>query len=169
MSKQNKLLILLGTASLGLAIICASPHIANAKDHGDDHGNGRGKHEKKWDRDDDNEKHSRTISRSSSYRFQPAEREVIIRYLTRDYGGKCPPGLAKKHNGCIPPGHQARYRPGIILDNEAEWQEPPVEIIEHLRPAPIHTRYVMVDKNVLLVSEATKKILDAVVLLSATE
>jgi len=22
--------------------------------------------------------------------------------------GKCPPGLAKKHNGCMPPGHAAR-------------------------------------------------------------
>jgi hypothetical protein len=20
-------------------------------------------------------------------------------------GGACPPGLAKKHNGCLPPGH----------------------------------------------------------------
>lgn len=168
MSKRHNLLTLIGTASLGLAIIFAYPGVAAAKDHGENHGNG---HNKKWEQhdNDDNDQGHRTKSRARVYTFQPAEREVIIRYLTRDYGGKCPPGLAKKHNGCIPPGHQARYRPGVILEDDVEWHEPPVEIIEHLRPAPLHTRYVMVDQNVLLVSEATKKILDAVVLLSATQ
>lgn len=167
MKKQNNLLTLLGTAALGFAVMVAYPHAAMAKDHGEGHGKGHGEKHEKFDHD--NGKHSYKKSRVTTYRFQPAEREVIIRYLTRDYGGKCPPGLAKKRNGCIPPGHQARYRPGIILDDSVSWEEPPIEIIEHLRPAPIHTRYVMVDQNVLLVSEATKKILDAVVLLSATE
>jgi hypothetical protein len=29
------------------------------------------------------------------------------------YAGRhCPPGLAKKHNGCMPPGHAKRYNRG---------------------------------------------------------
>ncbi|MEO6387780.1 MAG: hypothetical protein ABIT16_13210, partial [Croceibacterium sp.] len=36
----------------------------------------------------------------------------------RYYGRNCPPGLAKKHNGCLPPGHaNARWRVGQRLPN----------------------------------------------------
>ena len=75
---MRRLLILAGAAS-----VLALPVAAVAKDHGRGHGNDR--HERhgasdRYDRDDRGEGHRRG----------------------------CPPGLAKKHNGCLPPGQAWR-------------------------------------------------------------
>lgn len=41
----------------------------------------------------------------------------------RYYGGNCPPGLAKKNNGCLPPGQaKSRYSVGQRLPN-AYWDD----------------------------------------------
>jgi hypothetical protein len=46
-----------------------------------------------------------------SVRFGPEERVVVRDYYAAPInGGKCPPGLPKKNNGCLPPG-QARNGP----------------------------------------------------------
>jgi hypothetical protein len=42
--------------------------------------------------------------------FGGRERDAAAAYFVESRGrGNCPPGLAKKHNGCLPPG-QARKR-----------------------------------------------------------
>lgn len=77
----------------------------------------------------------------------------------------CPPGLAKKNPPCIPPGQAKKYRVGYPLT--VPYASVPAYMLEEL-PHPRHgTRYVMVDRDVLLISEATKKVLDAVVIASA--
>ncbi|HEX8669535.1 MAG TPA: hypothetical protein VF727_14305 [Allosphingosinicella sp.] len=47
-------------------------------------------------------------------RFREGERRVA------SYGGDCPPGLAKKHNGCQPPGH-AKERLAVGERIERSW------------------------------------------------
>ncbi len=80
------------------------------------------------------------------------------------YTRKCPPGLAKKHNGCLPPGHARGYRIGEPLIG-GYWPVPG-DVAVLLPRAPYGSRYVWVDRDILLISEATKKVLDAVVILS---
>lgn len=98
--------------------------------------------------------------------FAEPERLIIRDYLRKHNKFNCPPGLAKKHNGCLPPGlAKKRYSIGSPLS--VGWQAVPVELSSLLGIAPHGHRYVMVDKDVLLISEASKKVIDAVTLLSA--
>src|ERR1043166_3247045 len=103
-------------------------------------------------------------------RFGDQDREVIRRYQVAHYY-RCPPGLAKKHNGCRPPGHikHRHFVPGEILTEDMVYEPVPHELLVQLRPAPRGAYYTIVDKNVLLVSEGTKHILDAVELFSAVD
>jgi hypothetical protein len=94
------------------------------------------------------------------------DRVIIKNYLVEDYRSHCPPGLAKKHNGCLPPGQAKKYiigqplRTGIYIPVSGS-------LLGMLSPAPHGYQYVQVDKDVLLISEATKQVIDAVTLLSA--
>lgn len=90
--------------------------------------------------------------------------EIRIR-LSPYYTKHCPPGLAKKRNGCLPPGQAKKYHVGGIYDGH--FWDVPSDVITLLPAAPHGARYIWVDRDILLISEATKKILDATVILSA--
>jgi len=104
-------------------------------------------------------------------RFDPFDndRKTSIRsYLREEHQHRCPPGLAKKGPGCIPPGQaKVRYRIGEPFLFERRLL--PEALIVRLGPPPPGAFYTMVDEDVLLVSEASKKIIDAVTLLSAVD
>ena len=91
------------------------------------------------------------------------DRAIISRYLRTYYRPNCPPGLAKKHNGCLPPGQAKKYAIGRPVD---DYDSLPRDLLTLLSP-PRGYRYVQVDKDVVLISEASKKVIDAVTLLSA--
>jgi hypothetical protein len=95
------------------------------------------------------------------------DRNIISNYLRNNYGRNCPPGLAKKNNGCLPPGQAKKYGIGHRLN--VGYDRLPRDLSNLLGPAPQGTFYGMVDKDVLLISEAGKKVLDAVTLLSAVK
>lgn len=63
---------------------------------------------------------------------------------------------------------QPYFRIGDRFPSRVRYYEPERYVLRQL-PAPRYgTRYIQVDKDVYLISEATKRILDAVVLISAT-
>ncbi len=95
------------------------------------------------------------------------DRDIIRRYLGDDHRRHCPPGLAKKNNGCMPPGIAKKYRIGEALPPGIVFRPVPNDLLDLLGPAPRGHQYVRVDKDVLLISEAGKKVIDAVTLLSA--
>lgn len=94
------------------------------------------------------------------------DRVVIQQYIAQDYRSHCPPGLAKKHNGCLPPG-QAKKQYVIGQPLVVGWEPVPQPLLVRLQPVPAGYRYVMVDKDVLLISEASKHVIDAITLMSA--
>jgi hypothetical protein len=59
-----------------------------------------------------------------------------------------------------------RFTVGEYLPARIQCHEPPRNVVAILPPVHRGTRYVQVDQNVYLISEASKQILDAVVLLS---
>ena len=78
------------------------------------------------------------------------ERVVILdRHERRDRA--CPPGLAKKHNGCLPPGHAKRVVVGQALPPGAVFVVPQ-RVRSTLPPPPVGYRYAVVDNQVVLVS-----------------
>ena len=122
----------------------------------DDEGNGRSEHEDRSSRND-----LLTIVIGSH------DRHVIRDYLAQDFHRKCPPGLAKKHNGCLPPGQAKKYRVGQRLPDGVGYKSLPQSLLDLLSPPPQGYQYVKIDKDVALMSEAGKKIIDAVTLMSA--
>lgn len=126
----------------------------------------------KKDRDDnkvvwDNGKHGNDDKVAASINIGGNDRNIIQSYLKKNYSRHCPPGLAKKNNGCLPPGQAKKYGVGHRLD--VGYRNLPGDLLNLLGPAPQGTFYAMVDKDVLLVTEAGKKVLDAVTLLSAVK
>lgn len=95
------------------------------------------------------------------------DRDVIQSYMRKTHRKNCPPGLAKKNNGCLPPGIAKKYSIGKPLPDDIGIVPVARELLDLLRPAPKGYMYVGVDKDILLVSEASKKVIDAVTLLSA--
>lgn len=59
------------------------------------------------------------------------------------------------------------FRIGATLPHYVRCTEPPRSVVSVLPPVPRGARYVQVDKDIYLMSEASRKILDAVVLISA--
>lgn len=96
-----------------------------------------------------------------------SNREAIKRYLRKHHGHKCPPGLAKKNNGCLPPGHAKKYAVGQHVPNGVLLHSLPDELLKLLYPPHYGQKYVRVDNDILLVDQASRTVIDAVTLLSA--
>lgn len=99
--------------------------------------------------------------------FVDTDRAAYREYWTETYGrGGCPPGLAKKHNGCLPPGQaKKRYVVGRALPRTIVVERVPAGFLPRLRTAPPGYEYVVVDGDVLLMRTRTRVIADAIVAL----
>lgn len=82
-------------------------------------------------------------------------------YMEQYQTGRCPPGLAKKNNGCMPPGHARQWQVGQVLQRHVIYYEVPAPLAIRFGPPPYGHRYVRVDGDVLLIAIATGLIVDA--------
>lgn len=89
---------------------------------------------------------------------------VVIReyYGERFRAGKCPPGLAKKHNGCMPPGQAKKWRVGRPLPRDVVYYSLPPAIVVQLGQPPAGHRYVRVAADILLIAIGTGMVVDAI-------
>ncbi|HEX2546895.1 MAG TPA: RcnB family protein [Ramlibacter sp.] len=120
-----------------LAAVAATPALADK--------GGKGKGHKKHGRDHDRVEH---VERHHDRHGRVAHYDD--RYDDRRHRG-CPPGLAKKNNGCMPPGQAKKLAVGQPLPPGAVYHVP-----RHVRttlPAPpAGYRYAVVNNQVVLVS-----------------
>ena len=96
--------------------------------------------------------------------FVDTDRGAVRTYWVDTYGrGNCPPGLAKKGNGCQPPG-QARklWVVGQPLPPTVIYYPLPPVLVQQLAPVPPGYEYVQVDNDVLLMDMANRLVADAV-------
>ena len=93
-------------------------------------------------------------------RFVVSERDrttVYSYYRTEFVGGHCPPGLAKKGNGCLPPGQARRlWTLGAPLATAVAFYPLPGALLAQLTPAPAGYEYVRVGNDILLVAGGTR-------------
>lgn len=95
--------------------------------------------------------------------FADRDREVVRTYYVDTYRAGCPPGLAKKNNGCLPPGQaKKRYAVGTRLPQTVVYQPAPTILVQRLTPVPVGYRYVVVDGDVLLLNSASRLVVDAI-------
>src|SRR5512135_3632594 len=89
--------------------------------------------------------------------FSATQREAARSYFVKEHGrGNCPPGLAKKHNGCLPPGQaKKRYVVGHSLPQGIVVGELPVELSMRIGPAPRGYRYGILDGDLVKLAVGT--------------
>ena len=69
--------------------------------------------------------------------FNGEQRNVIRNYYREEYHrGHCPPGLAKKNNGCMPPGQAKKWRKGYPLPRYVVYYDLPSVVVVQLGRPP---------------------------------
>jgi Ni/Co efflux regulator RcnB len=88
------------------------------------------------------------------------DRDTVRSWYRSEYAaGRCPPGLAKKNNGCLPPGQAKRmWNMGEPLPRQVAYYPLPRELYAQLTPPPYGYQYVRVDNDILLMVIATRLI-----------
>ena len=96
--------------------------------------------------------------------FSGPQRDAVRSYYVNAYGrGNCPPGLAKKNNGCMPPGQaKKRYAVGQPLPTGIRIGDLPHDLNVRMGPQPSGYRYGMVDGDVILISLTTRQVVDII-------
>lgn len=153
-------------ALIAVALIAASG--AARAEKPDWAGGGKpGKQEKRNDdrRDDryDDRRDDRRAGARIEFRFSDNDRRALADY----YGGQaraghCPPGLAKKKNGCLPPGQAKKWQRGYPLPADIRYHDLPREILVRLPPPPPQHRYVQIAGDILLIAVGSSMVIDAV-------
>lgn len=127
--------------SLGLA---AAPALAEKPEWaGEGKGQGKGKQKKKHF---DKEKHS----------------HVRSYYEDEFRQGFCPPGLAKKNNGCMPPGQAKKWRVGRPLPKDVVIYDVPPALVVKIGVPPEGYKYVRVAADILMIAVGTRMVVDAI-------
>jgi Ni/Co efflux regulator RcnB len=99
----------------------------------------------------------------ASHNYFNDDRRTHIReyYSSSRNAGNCPPGLAKKNNGCQPPGQLKKWRKGEPLSRDVIYYDLPFALMNELGPTPDGQRVVQVGTDLLLMSIATGMVIDA--------
>jgi hypothetical protein len=117
------------------------------KGHGHGHGEGRG-----------------VAAAPGNVRVFVTERDrsaVYTFYRTEYVGGRCPPGLARKDIGCLPPGQAKRlWAIGSPLPPTVQFFPLPAPLLAQLTPAPEGYQYVRVDNDILLMTLGTRVVVE---------
>lgn len=157
------------------AILAAGPALADKgdkggkKDHGDQRDDKKNDH-KSSNKNDDKKSDKGKDDRSDNDRrhFQPQQHVVVREYYTTHYHGKkCPPGLAKKNNGCMPPGQAKKWKVGYPLPREVIYYSVPEPLVIQIGPPPSGHRYVRVAGDILMIAIGTGLVVDAIADLGA--
>ncbi len=148
---------------------------AIAKKDGDDNEKGGNKHgqkqedkrEKRQDkaekREDKAEKRQREDIKQGAY-FNDQQRTFARQYYTTTYkdGKRCPPGLAKKNNGCLPPGQVRNWTVGQPVPTNVTVYSVAQPVIRMLPPAPVGYRYARLGNDIVLVQQQNNIIVDII-------
>ena len=96
------------------------------------------------------------------------DRSTVYSYYRNQYAaGNCPPGLAKKNNGCLPPGQVNKaWAIGQPLPGSVVYYALPGALLSQLTPAPAGYQYVQVASDILMMAIGTRMIVGALADLS---
>jgi len=114
-----------------------------------------------YERDDDREQDGTNVH--VDVYFGEHDRVVVRDYYEEHYSkGRCPPGLAKKHNGCMPPGQAKKWTRGHPLPRGVIYHDLPPRVVVELGTPPRGHKYVRVAADILLIAVGTGMVVDAI-------
>ena len=138
--------------ALGFAVPCA---FADPPEWA---GKGKGKGGDEWHEKGKGKGHAKGRDRY----FSDRQRVVVHEYYGEAFRtGHCPPGLAKKNNGCMPPGQAKKWRIGQRLPRDVVYYPVPQDLVVRLGPPPSGHEYVRVAGDILLITAGTAMVVDA--------
>ena len=147
---KTNIKILIGLAVTGILLALATG-VAFADKPGSA-GNGKNKESK--------DHGSNRKNASAIFSFGADDRRIVIDYFgAQVYKGDCPPGLAKKGNGCRPPGQAKKWKKGYPLKDK--YYDLPQELVIRLPVPPLNHRYVRVAGDILMIAIGTSMVVDA--------
>lgn len=100
--------------------------------------------------------------RIGAYFGERQRQEASSYYQRQARSGKCPPGLAKKNNGCQPPGQAKKWQMGRPLERDVVYHPVPNSVVVRIGLPPEGYRYVRVLNDILLVAIGTNMVVDAI-------
>jgi Ni/Co efflux regulator RcnB len=158
-------------AVLGLAaMLGVTPALAKDKDQHEDRGRGNPQEMHGNPRDTHGKPQAARgpEHRAPAHRFGDRDHDAVHAYYAKSMGrGHCPPGLAKKGNGCMPPGQARKWAVGRPLPRDVIFYSLPPALVVQLTPPPAGYRYVRVANDVLMIAAGTGMVIDAITDLGA--
>lgn len=95
--------------------------------------------------------------------FAPVQRtQVQDYYRQQGRAGHCPPGLAKKNNGCMPPGQAKKWAMGRPLPYGVDYAAVDPRVLRQLGAPPAGHKFVQVAADILLIAVGTGMVVDAI-------
>ena len=165
-----------GLVALAIAAsFLAGPAFAKDKDN-DNEGRGNAKHaqkqaekaEKHADKQREKaQKHAAKRQREEIRQgafFNDQHRTYAREYYSQHYGHgrNCPPGLAKKNNGCMPPGQARKWDVGQPIPRGVAVYSVPQPVLVRLPPPPYGYRYARIGGDIVLVRQQNNVIVDII-------
>jgi len=152
---QKKILVALASA---FAFAAAAPAFADKPSWA---GKGKGGGE---ERDDDRDEGRGKHKEKRGKHFDDSHRVAVREYYEHEYEGrgKCPPGLAKKHNGCMPQGQAKKWQMGRPLPSDVVYYPVPHDLEVRIGIPPAGYKYVRVASDILMIGVGTGIVADAI-------
>lgn len=127
-------------------------------------GNAQGKGQEKKEQQQKSQKAQKAQDTHVTVVFNDTQRGAVHAYFVNTYGrGNCPPGLAKKNNGCLPPGQaKKRYVVGQRLPSAVVIVDLPPALSTRIGAAPAGYRYGIVDGDLVKLAIGTMLVVDAI-------
>lgn len=158
--------------TLGLSVLASAPAFAKKTDV-DEHS---GKHADRYDQvkghDDERDhesdqaggreaKEKHQEKQNSGYVNEDRANKISAYYAKKaKKSTHCPPGLAKKNNGCQPPGQAKKWEKGQPLASGVVYHDVPKALLNELGKTPVGEKIVRVGEDILLINAVTGLVID---------
>jgi hypothetical protein len=148
-------------AAITLLLLFASAASPQGRGHGSD--NEGGPPGKGHGQDQGQGQRAPQVDARTNVVIADRDRTVVRDYYRNEYArGNCPPGLAKKNNGCLPPGQANKaWAMGRPLPSGVVYYPLPEPLLGQMTPAPPGYQYVRVANDILLMAMGTRMIAGA--------
>ncbi len=164
-TKKTTLIAVCITAILAGTANADKPQRSGEDKHGKQHGSERhrerGRHGYQYS-GQSNHDQDRPHYAGGRY-FNDSDRVFLNGYFTNEYRtGHCPPGLAKKNNGCLPPGQAKKWAIGQPIPPDVVYYDLPPDLMRGIGVPPPGYRFVRVASDILLIGIGTGIVMDAI-------
>jgi Ni/Co efflux regulator RcnB len=163
--QTNVVLVVLiaGVLTVAPAVVAQPPWAGSGKGEKDEQKEKREKQRSEQGNSDKRSSRDATASVRRGEYFGDQHRAIVQNYYHEQFRtGRCPPGLAKKGNGCMPPGQAKKWAIGRALPRDVIFYDVPQELVVQIGSPPAGYRYARVANDILLIAVGTGMVIDAI-------